>query len=122
MICLKIIENKYNMINLYKILAGSNSMNKDKIKKTILYISVIIALVLFFFIYKNSSNEVLFNPYDIDIKVNKSLYLNYNPGEVTDVYINVFPTKNKEGNLYDFSSFDITANWDKDNNPKLIQM
>jgi len=94
-------------------------MNKDKIKKTILYISVIIALVLFFFIYKNSSNEVLSNPYDIDIKVNKSLYLNYNPGEVTDVYINVFPTKNKEGNLYDFSSFDITANWDKENNPKL---
>ena len=54
-------------------------MNKDKIKKTILYISVIIALVLFFFIYKNSSNEVLSNPYDIDIKENKSLYLNYNP-------------------------------------------
>ena len=53
-------------------------MNKDKIKKTILYISVIIALVLFF-IYKNSSNEVLSNPYDIDIKENKSLYLNYNP-------------------------------------------
>ncbi|HPU63929.1 MAG TPA: CotH kinase family protein, partial [Mobilitalea sp.] len=36
-------------------------------------------------------------------------------GEYVNVYISVFPTLGEEGILYDLSSFDITAYWDKKN-------
>ncbi|NLK99428.1 MAG: hypothetical protein GX271_02070 [Clostridiales bacterium] len=107
-------------------------MNSDRIKKSILNISVILALILFFFLYYiNLSREnkislspeieTLTVPYpkSSELKESKNVYKRYTPGEITGVYIDVFSTRDKSGKIFSFSDFDLIADWDTDFNPIL---
>lgn len=100
-------------------------MKSNKVKKISLNLSFFLALILFFCLYlvntiKQNQRDNNLNSPEKDTKIaeDKSIYNNDNPGELTDVYISVFPTKDKEGKIYDFSSLDVIANWDI-NNPIL---
>ena len=109
-------------------------MNSDRVKKFILGLSVILAMTLFFCLYiinqkierangKNGqaadSDAVMANHNNFVLKENKSIYNRYKPGDFFAVYINVFPTKDKDEKVYDFSDFDLVAEWDKDFSPLL---
>lgn len=110
-------------------------MNSDRVKKTILGLSVILAMTLFFCLYiinlrmeKSNSKDgqapesetVMASHNNISVlKENKSIYNRYKPGEFSGIYINVFSTKDEDGKVYDFSDFDLIAEWNKDFNPLL---
>lgn len=50
---------------------------------------------------------------------NKNIYKSEDPGELTTVYITVFPTYDEAGNLLDFSAFDQLTSRDKTFSPVL---
>lgn len=108
-------------------------MNSDRIKKIILNLSVVLAMIIFICLYMiNLRNE---NENDKDVKSqdsvkstsanspmfkeNKNIYNSYKFDEFFDVYINVFATKAEDGRTYDFSDFDLIADWNDKLNPKL---
>lgn len=107
-------------------------MNSDRVKKISLSLSVIIALILFFCLYltkpaedtKSDNRDAYTETGSVSVnkntnlRENKSIYKGYKPGELSNVYINVFSTRDEEGKLHDFSSFDLIASWDK-NSPVL---
>lgn len=109
-------------------------MNADKVKKTILGLSVIFAMALFVCLYiinlsmegTDSKNEqapkteaVMATHNNYQLKENKNIYNRYKPSEFSGIYINVFSTKDEDGKVYDFSDFDLIAEWKKDFNPLL---
>lgn len=106
-------------------------MNSDRVKKLILSFSIILAMILFFCLYlinlrmddkKAQALESEVVDASINNKVlkeNQNLYRKYNPSEFSQVYINVFSTKDEDGEVYNFSDFDLIAEWNKDFNPVL---
>lgn len=105
-------------------------MNSDKVKKIGLISSVILAVILFFCLYyinitkiNSEDGQALEAPKTINASSrfveNKSIYSDYNSGEITKAYITVFPTTDKAGNCNDFSSFNLLANWNDEENPLL---
>ncbi|TAH67864.1 MAG: hypothetical protein EWM47_08680 [Anaerolineaceae bacterium] len=109
--------------------------NSDRVKKISLSLSVILAMILFFCLYlinlsRNSkednisqdSEPVMVTTTSIkstELKGNKSIYSRYNPAGFSKVYINVFSSRDEEGNTINFSDFDLLADWDRDFNPIL---
>lgn len=116
-----------------KQILGVNDMNSDRVKKISLSLSVVLALAVFFGIYfinlskenkkhsQPSETEALMvtNPKKLELKENKSVYKRYNPGDFSEVYIDVLSTRDKSGKVYNFSDFDLIAKWDIDFNPIL---
>ncbi|MDF2610421.1 MAG: putative rane protein [Lachnospiraceae bacterium] len=50
---------------------------------------------------------------------NKNIYKEENPGEITKLYVTVFPTEEESGNVLDFSAFDLHSALNKEYNPEL---
>lgn len=101
-------------------------MKSDKAKKLSLVLSVFLALILFFCLDILAKRERVHTVSNSEshmtgstLKENKKIYNNYNPAEVSNVYINVFSTEDDKGRTHDFSDFDLIADWDTEFNPVL---
>jgi spore coat protein H len=109
-------------------------MNSDRVKKITLGLSVILAMILFYCLYlinlkiENTDNNREVKKVEAVsstslenkvLKENKNIYNRYNPDEFMGLYISVFSTEDKDGEVYDFSDFDLIADWNKGFNPVL---
>jgi spore coat protein H len=109
-------------------------MKSDKVKKISQSISVVLAMILFFFLYLINLNieEKANNNRDESIEAGlgtlikntgfkeiKRVYEGYNPGEISKVYINALPSSDEDGRIIDISAFDLISKWDSDYNPVL---
>lgn len=99
-------------------------MISDKMKKNSLVLSLVLATIIFVCLYIINMSQDL-SVASLDSANNKSLnefkgvYEDYNPGDIFDLYINVFATRDNDGEIYDLSAFDLIAEWDGDFNPVL---
>ncbi len=110
-------------------------MISDKVKKRIMGISVIAAALLFLWLYLSyygysyaedgnddtavTKSEMLAPMKNSSLKENKYVYSEYEPGGISKIYINVFPTLAADGKEYGFSDIDMVSIWNKDFNPVL---
>ncbi|MEG0775021.1 CotH kinase family protein [Clostridium sp.] len=112
-------------------------MNKwEKSNNRILGIIVLVAVILFGALYFNNltpkeegikTQNTSLDEWNIDnsamngtpIKEDKSIYSSGPNVNIHDVYISVFPTKTKEGEIIDFSAFGMHSSRDHSYNPEL---
>lgn len=108
-------------------------MKSDRMKKFILASCVVFAALLFSFLYlinlkkeeadamKEEDTEAVISisSGDLVLKENKSIYNGYKPDNFLGVYINVFTTVGENERVYNFSDFDLIADWNKDTSPVL---
>ena len=85
-----------------------------KQKNRILFFMTLTAAVLFAVLYADLEKQP---GTEIIVEENKEIYKQDNL--IYDAYISVFPTKDKEGAVADFSSFSLITDENRDYNPVL---
>ncbi|MBH1941525.1 CotH kinase family protein [Mobilitalea sibirica] len=96
---------------------------------------MVISVITFYMLYQNTkydteelySSDVIMDDWTLEssllngaaLRENKNIYLDQDPKKLTKVYITVFPTEDEEGDILNFSAFDLHKSLDKKYNPIL---